>query len=69
VSGYVRTELSARARRDVERARRDGPASLGRLFEDTPGIVQRDSCDVGRVESLEEHVDRYWWPAEAPGMR
>jgi len=63
VACHVRTELSARARREVERARREGPASLGRLFDDTPGIVQRDSADVGLVESLDEHEDRYWWPA------
>jgi len=62
VASYVRTELSARARREVERARRDGPSTLGRLFEDTSGIVQRDSDDVGQVETLDEHEDRYWWP-------
>ena len=64
MAGYVRTGLSARARREVERARREGPACLGRLFEDTPGIVQRDSDDVGRVESFEQHEDRYWWPPD-----
>ena len=64
VSGYVRTELSARAQREVERARRECPHSLGRRFEDTPGIVQRDSDDVGLVETLEEHENRYWWPAQ-----
>ena len=40
----------------------EGPVSLGQLFPDTPGIVQRDSDDVGQVQSLDEHEDRYWWP-------
>ena len=61
MAGFVRTELSARAQREVERARREGPHSLGRRFGDTPGIVQLDSDDVGQVESLDEHEDRYWW--------
>jgi len=65
VSAHVRTELSARAQREVARARSTGPFSLGRRFPDTPGIVQADSDDTGPVESLEEHEDRYWWPAHA----
>ena len=64
MSGYFRTELSARGRREVERARRDGPFSLGRRFEDTPGIVQRDSDGIDLV-SLDEYEDRYWWPLDA----
>jgi len=64
VSGYVRTELSARAQREVERARREGPHSLGRRFEDTPGIVQLDSEGIDLVP-LDEYEDRYWWPLDA----
>ena len=63
MSGYVRTELSARAQREIERARREGPHSLGWRFEDTPGIVQRDSEGIDLL-SLDEYEDRYWWRLE-----
>ena len=58
MAGFVRTELSARALREVERARREGPQTLGRLFKDTPGIVQADS-DLA-VVALEDYASPYW---------